>query len=254
MPLRSVSTLQELEVVVIPVWNILLFTLIPAVSMAAGSMLAIWRMPGPGVRSAMQHLASGIVFAAIATELVPEMIEGRRYVPLLSGFIIGVGTMMAIRLLDSRSGAEVNRGPWGLLAATGIDLLIDGLLIGIGFGLVASSGWLLTIAITFEVLFVGCSLAVTLIARGMRRRAAACSLCLIGLLVPGGASIGYLVYGSLDSAFQIAILSFGSAALLYLVTEELLVEAHEEGETAVGSTLLFVGFGLSLVLSMLLGS
>lgn len=238
----------------ISVWDILLFTLIPAASMAGGSMLAIWRSPGPGARSGMQHLASGIVFAAIATELVPEMIEGRRYVPLLLGFVIGVGTMMAIRLLNSHSGDEAARRPWGLLAATGIDLLIDGLLIGIGFGLVSSSGWLLTIAIAFEVLFVGCSLAVTLVARGMSRRAAASWLCLIGLLVPGGAVVGYLVYGNMGSELQIAILSFGSAALLYLVTEELLVEAHEEGETTIGSTLLFVGFGFSLVLSMLLGS
>jgi len=46
------------------------------------------------------------------------------------------------------------------------------------------------------------------------------------------------------------ILSFGLAALLYLVTEELLVEAHEEKETPVATLMFFVGFLGFLVIGM----
>ncbi|HEV8177483.1 MAG TPA: hypothetical protein VGP44_07295 [Gemmatimonadales bacterium] len=39
-----------------------------------------------------------------------------------------------------------------------------------------------------------------------------------------------------------AVLAFGAAALLYLVVEELLVEAHEEAETPLLGAMFFLGF------------
>ena len=48
------------------------------------------------------------------------------------------------------------------------------------------------------------------------------------------------------------VLSFGVAALLYLVTEELLVEAHEAPETPFLSATFFVGFLILLVTEMLI--
>jgi len=238
--------------------GILLVTAIPAVAMVIGSVTALWRSPGPGTRSAMQHLASGIVFAAVATELVPDMIRDGRIAPMLIGFAIGVCLVLGIRLIDERGAGEGDdggtpRGPLGLLLSTGVDLLIDGFLVGIGFGLATSSGWMLTIAISFEVLFIGLSLAMTLTTRGLSRVQSCAWLCIIGLLVPAGAVAGSLLYGVLDADWQVGILAFGAAALLYLVTEELLVEAHKQGETTIGTSMFFVGFAFSLLLAMLVG-
>jgi ZIP family zinc transporter len=47
------------------------------------------------------------------------------------------------------------------------------------------------------------------------------------------------------------ILAFGSAALLYLVTEELLVKAGKVPETPVSTSLFFVGFLSIFLLDML---
>ena len=47
------------------------------------------------------------------------------------------------------------------------------------------------------------------------------------------------------------LLSFGCAALLFLVTEELLIEAHESADTAVTTAMFFVGFLIFLLLGML---
>ena len=93
----------------------------------------------------------------------------------------------------------------------------------------------------------------TLSTRGLGQARACAWLCAIGLLVPGGAVAGALLFGVLDADWQVGILSFGAAALLYLVTEELLVEAHEQGETTVGSAMFFVGFVFSLLLAMVFG-
>jgi ZIP family zinc transporter len=52
--------------------------------------------------------------------------------------------------------------PWGLLVAIGIDILIDGLLLGIGFAAGAKDGTLLAIALTIELLSLGLATAVEL--------------------------------------------------------------------------------------------
>ncbi len=52
-----------------------------------------------------------------------------------------------------------------------------------------------------------------------------------------------------DGAMEI-VLSFGAAALLYLVTEELLYEVHEESETSMGTALFFVGLLDFLIIGM----
>ncbi len=51
----------------------------------------------------------------------------------------------------------------------------------------------------------------------------------------------------LPSVYITGFLSFGLIALLYLVTEELLVEAHEKPDSPLISAMFFVGF-LGLVL------
>jgi ZIP family zinc transporter len=46
------------------------------------------------------------------------------------------------------------------------------------------------------------------------------------------------------------VLAFGAAALMFLVTEELLTEAHEEKETPLLTATFFAGFLAFLILGM----
>ncbi len=71
----------------------------------------------------------------------------------------------------------------------------------------------------------------------------------MALLLFLGGVLGYWILGVLEPNWQVAAMAFGAVALLYLVAEELLVEAHEEGETAMGPLLLFIGFGAMIVAS-----
>jgi ZIP family zinc transporter len=66
------------------------------------------------------------------------------------------------------------------------------------------------------------------------------------------AVLGATVLSGLTGGAMEVVLSFGLAALLYLVTEELLREAHEEKETAIGTAMFFAGFLLFLVIGMTL--
>jgi ZIP family zinc transporter len=72
---------------------------------------------------------------------------------------------------------------------------------------------------------------------------------ILSLLVLIGATIGgTLLQGIHGSALE-GIIAFAVAALLYLVTEELLVEAHKgEQDSAISTTMFFVGFLIVLIL------
>ncbi|KKN33376.1 hypothetical protein LCGC14_0804460, partial [marine sediment metagenome] len=134
-----------------PAW---IYTLIPAAVAILGAIVAVNVRPGPVIVSAVQHFAAGVVFAAAAGEIMPDVVHSGALMATIVGGFAGIGVMLAIRQLER--GTE---GPVGLLTLVGVDILIDGLVLGIAFAAGAKAGLLLTIALSVEVLFLG--LAVT---------------------------------------------------------------------------------------------
>jgi ZIP family zinc transporter len=85
---------------------------------------------------------------------------------------------------------------------------------------------------------------------GTRRWQVVAATAGLALLFGIGAVIGLTVLQGQPDYILDAVLAFGISALLYLVTEELLVEAHETPETTVATTMFFVGFLSFLLLGM----
>ena len=130
-----------------------------------------------------------------------------------------------------------------MLAAIGSDLLIDGVLVGLGVSLGARQGLILTIALTLEIAFLALSVTAELTERGAGRLRAALVPSLLSLLVVVGALIAVLVLADAPAAVLAGVLGGGIAALLYLVTEELLTDAHEAAAgTPLLTALFFAGF------------
>ncbi|MBS0422552.1 MAG: transporter [Proteobacteria bacterium] len=218
------------------------FTIVPVVAMILGGALTLLRTPGSGFTSAMQHLAAGVVFAAAATEILPQVLHGTAPVATLVGGACGVAVMLGIKSLEARA-----QGPAALLAAVSIDIWIDGLVLGLSFIAGAQAGLLLTIALTLEVAFLGVTLTgelrETVASRGRILRI----LSALALLLPLGALMAAPL-ATLPPVVVTGCLSFGLIALLYLVTEELLVEAHEKPDSPLITAMFFVGFlGLMLL-------
>ncbi|WP_225430153.1 ZIP family metal transporter [Deinococcus detaillensis] len=208
-----------------------------------GGVVASYRVPGEKLRSFVQHFAAGVVFAAVAGELLPEITKGHQPVGVVIGFSLGVAVLLAVRqfaeALERRSG---EKGESSLIAAVGIDVFIDGLLIGVGFAAGARVGMLLVVALTLELLFLGVSVASSLGQSGVSRARTILTISGLSLAVIVGSLLGGTLLQGLHGLALEIVLSFGAAALLYLVTEELLTEAHEVKETPLITAAFFAGF------------
>lgn len=233
-----------------PSWTtILLFSLLPAVLMVVGAVVAVLRPPGPALRSAILHFAAGVVFSVVAVELLPDIVQKHKPVEVGLGFGLGVALMLGLRFLTNRlesdepasatekaalPGGEAARPgslPWGLLIAVGVDIFIDGLLLGIGFVAGAKEGTLLAVALALELLSLGLATAVQLQQSGYGRGRAVGIVGGLSLALLVGAGLGTTLLSGASGGLLEIVLSFGLAALLFLVTEELLTEAHEEPES-----------------------
>jgi ZIP family zinc transporter len=218
---------------------------VPAlVALGGGILAAVWS-PNHQMRSLIQHFAAGVVLAALAVELLPEI--GREHAPgvvLIASFALGSLFMYGLKLWTMRlehqasvKGAAAGLGI-GLLLATFIDVATDGFIIGAGFAAGGETGTILALGLSVELLFLGISLASEATA-GWRIIAISGALggtvlifSLIGNVLLSGAS--HTVIGG--------ALAFSAAALLYLVTEELLMEAHTVEEKPISTLVLFGGF------------
>lgn len=228
-----------------PLSQILGLTLIPVFATVLGGAIATFRTPSEKLRSLVQHFAAGVVLAVVAGELLPEMTKEHRPVGVVIGFVLGVALMLGVKAvterIEGRSGSSGDSKA-GLLTAVGIDVFLDGLLIGVGFAAGERVGTLLVIALTLELLFLGISVAASLAeAKFPRSRNILTVTGLAGLVVVGAWLGGFLLGGISGLGLEV-VLSFGAAALMYLVIEELLTEAHEVQETPLITASFFAGF------------
>lgn len=233
--------------------KVLVYTLVPVVASGLGGVIAAFWPPSPTVRSVVQHFAAGVVLAAAALELLPPVRQRSPWVAVI-GFALGIVAMLALRLLTTR--AESQKGaqgtlPLGLISATGVDILIDGLVVGSGFASAEQTGLLLIVALVMEFLFLGLSVAAAL--GGVSRWLIIAIPIGLSCLVLVGAGVGVVALQNASAPVVAAVLAFGAVALMYLVTEELLTEAHKSAETSWSVTLFFLGFLTFLVITQLLG-
>ncbi|ASQ46689.1 ZIP family metal transporter [Legionella clemsonensis] len=237
--------------------SIALYSFLAGLSMIVGGAIASLYQPGDKLSSATQHFAAGVVFAAVAKELLPKLGADQSTLALIIGFSLGVICMLVLKLLADKlsenESAQTGVSP-GLVSAVGIDLFIDGILIGIAFLAGARGGILVAIALAIEILFLGISTTASLGKRQVTVKARLTLTVLLALLIPVGSILGAFLLSQLSNVITEGILAFGVAALLYLVTEELLTEAHEhEIESPFVTACFFIGFLSILLLENMMG-
>ena len=224
--------------------DFLLMTIPALVALGGGFLASVWK-PDHQTRSLIQHFAAGVVLAALAVELLPEI--SREHAPaavLISSFALGSLFMYGLKLwtmrLEARAAVSNVMGGLntGLLLATFVDVATDGFIIGAGFAAGGETGTILALGLSVELLFLGLALT-SEATKGWRIVALSGAL---GVTVLTAAVMGNTLLTGASHAVIGGTLAFSAAALLYLVTEELLVEAHEVEEKPISTLVLFGGF------------
>lgn len=216
----------------------------PVAAAAGGSVAAGFTRPGPRFLSGVQHLAAGVVLAAVAVEILPDLRRQGHLVFAIIGFVVAVLLLLGLSTLEHRveARAAANAFPIALIVLVGVDLLIDGILVGLSTVVSSEQALIVTIALTLEIVFLALSISIELASRGFSRRISIGVPALLGLATAVGAIGGAALLADASTTVLATMLAFAAAALLFLVTEELLVEAHETEDTPLLTGLFFAGF------------
>ena len=155
----------------------------------------------------------------------------------------------------SRQVREKGKGkhklPVGLTAAAAVDTLVDGGLISAGFSSGQQVGSLLAIALSVELFFLTLSVGSEFHKSKAKAWQGVAVTTGIALLLLVGAFVGHLLFRDISKPSLAIVLAFGAAALIYLIAEELLVEAIEAEESLFSTATLFAGFLVLLAIKLL---
>lgn len=234
----------------------LLYAIIPVATIILGGTIALVFKPSAAIYSIILHFSAGVVSSVVAVELLPDIVKIHDPLRITIGFLMGIIVMLAIMYYTGKLERKQERKdkpglPTGLLLAVGIDIAIDGFLLGIGFAAGIKEGMLLSFALATENLTLSLSTATSLGKANIPFKKSMLIVITLAIIFLITAIIGdTLLHNLSDKPMEIA-LSFGLAALLFLVTEELLVKAHEQKDTIWFTAPFFMGFLLFLILGVI---
>jgi len=230
--------------------TVVLYGAIASAALLLGGIVSIIKKPSAQVRSAILHFAAGVIFSVVSVELLPDIMARHNSLEIATGFGAGVLLMLAIRyfLEPKKEKGDGSGFPTAFIVVIAVDLIIDGVLMGIGFVTDQETGVFLAVALSIELLSLGMATSITL---GNAKLSPKMSmLTIIGLcaLVLGSTLLSAALLGGVSPGLLEVILAFGLAALLFLVTEELLVDAHESEQNPWLTAAFFGGFLLFMLL------
>ena len=226
--------------------------ILPAISMAFGGLLGSRIRPGKRFRAVVAHLVGGLVLGIAAADLMPAASNSGHPVALAIGFCLGFSLLLVINavLEEPHDSPEHGRPRPMLLLMLPflVDSLIDGLVVGISSE-AAEQQWVIPVAVALEMGLATLGLG-TLLGRGAGRWRSTLSGALMVVTYLIGLSTSLSITSGLQGPALTGTLAFGTAALIYLVVEEVMKEAHARGEDDSG--LVNVAFFIGLLCIWLL--
>jgi ZIP family zinc transporter len=230
------------------------------------------------VLDAMLGFAAGVMIAASFWSLLAPAIELAErtsslpaWVPALLGFLSGGLFLLAIdkTLPHLHPGMKLNQAEgistsWRrsvlLVLAITLHNIPEGLAVGVAFGAVAhgipeaslGAAVALAIGIGLQNFPEGTAVSVPLRREGMKRRKAFFYGQLSGIVEPLAGVIGAMAVLSMQAILPYA-LSFAAGAMIFVVIEELIPEAHQAGHADLVGIATLGGFALMMSLDVALG-
>jgi len=249
-----------------------------AVTALGAALVFFFRTIKKKVLDGMLGFASGVMIAASYWSLLAPAIEMAEaegsvpaWLPATSGFLLGGAFLFAVdkvlphlHLGEPREHAEGISTSWRrsvlLILAITLHNIPEGLAVGVAFGAVAAGlpaaslagAVALALGIGIQNFPEGTSVSVPLRREGFSRGKAFFYGQLSGVVEPVAGVLGALAVIAMKPLLPYA-LAFAAGAMIYVVAEELIPEAHQEkqGHWAVIGVML--GFAVMMTLDVALG-
>ena len=228
------------------------------------------------LQRAFLGFAAGVMIAAsVWSLLIPAIQEAEAagqagWIPAAGGLALGVVFLMALDLVlpHLHPGAKEPEGCktcWKrttmLFLAVTLHNIPEGMAVGLSFALAAqhaaqpalsASAMALAIGIGIQNFPEGAAISLPLRQEGMSRGKSFLYGALSGAVEPVFGILVVLAAGTIQPLMP-WLLSFAAGAMLYVVVEELIPEAHLGEHSHLGTISVMVGFALMMVLDVALG-
>ncbi len=213
-----------------------------------GALPFVFKLEGKRVTAFLLAAAAGVMTSISLLELVPEAVEAAGGSWAAVGLVLGtLGLYLLDRMLPHihrGTGAEKANGMirTGILICLGISLhnFPEGLAIGAGYAHEAAFGLNVAILIALQNIPEGVAMAVPLRAGNVSPRNTILAAVGSGIPMGLGAALG-LFAGSVSPIWLSISLSSAAGAMMYVVSDELIPEAHALGVPPYPTTGLVTG-------------
>ena len=231
-----------------------------------GLALLVVRRPGDRMLDALMGFTAGIMFAAAIFSLLVPALDRGSLGSVVTGFLLGAATLAVLDAVVphiharlARDGAEqaeaagasqaaARRRSVLLLSALTIHNLPEGMAVGLAFAAGGPElGVPTAIAIGVQNIPEGFAAAAPLLEAGTSRRRAIAFAWATGAVEPPAALLAAAATG-FAAALLPGGLAFAAGAMIYVIVDELIPEAHAGGYEREATLALIAGFVLMLVL------
>lgn len=204
------------------------FALLPVGGMAMGALAAEWWQLSRHAMGGVLHAAAGVAVAVVSVELMPRILEDIAPWQLVAGFVLGAAASVAMMKGAKRVSSNIElggTGPWKVYLPVAVDLLGDGLMIGIGSAVSGGLGLLLGMSQVVANVPGGFAAIANLRNKGMSRSVRMGAIASLAVPVFVGAGIGFWLLRGQATSVQNTALAFVVGMLLLATIEDLVPEA-----------------------------
>ena len=152
--------------------------------------------------------------------------------------------------MASAPAAEDGATSFGLYIGILVDLVIDGVVIGIGSTLTLATGLLLALGLAISTAPLAFVTTATAKRQGMSAKNRRLLSFLFFLCVLAGALLGYLVLRNQSEELRLILVALASGFLITTVVQGLIPEANREGEPGFAGILYIAGLSLYGLMSL----
>jgi len=195
------------------------------------------------------QFTAGVITALVAFSLMPPAVRSISFPLVVFGFFLGgilfvVMEYLSSHLIPSNHSGNKAQNSMGLFIGILVDLLIDGILIGIGSTLTLLTGLKLALGLSISTIPLAFLAIATAKKQGISRKNRNILALMFWVCIIGGAMLGYGVLRNQPLEVRLFLVSLASGFLITLVTQSMIPESCREGEPK-SAGLLYIG-GLSL--------